>query len=123
HRKLFGVQSDGAGTLTIKQPTVFLELALAPKGTLVPDAPLPDRQTLEQALIEKVLNPFLAEVAAERRHQVEIIARHVEISLNEMIHRQSLRHADLAEAYEKAPDVPLNAANLRQSEDRLDELN
>jgi hypothetical protein len=52
---------------------------------------------LEQALIEKALNPFLAEVAAERRHQVETIARHVEISLNEMIHRQSLRHADLAE--------------------------
>jgi hypothetical protein len=40
-----------------------------------------------------------------------------------MIHRQSLRHADLAEAQEKAPDVPLNAANLKQSEDRLDELN
>ncbi len=109
--------------MTIRQPTIFLDLALAPKGTPAPDAPLPDRQVLEQTLIEKALNPFLAEVAAERRHQTEIITRHVEISLNEMIHRQSLRHADLAEAYEKAPDVPLNAANLRQSEDRLDELN
>src|SRR5207237_1317718 len=67
--------------------------------------------------------PFLAEVAAERIHQVEIIARHVEISLNELIHYQSLRHGDLAEAYEKAPDVPFNAANLRQSQDRHDELN
>src|SRR5262249_28531400 len=38
-------------------------------------------------------------------------------------HRQSLRHAELAQAYEQAPDVPLNAANLKQSEDRLDELN
>jgi superfamily II DNA or RNA helicase len=122
HRNLFVIQSDG-GTMTVKQPTVFLDLALAPKDTPVPDLPLPDRQTLEQALIEKALNPFLAEVTAERRHQVEIIARHVEISLNELIHRQSLRHADLAEAYEKAPEVPLNAANLRQSEDRLDELN
>ena len=123
HRKLFVVQSD-AGTLAIKQPTIFLDLALAPKGTAVPDAgPLPDRHVLEQALIENALNPFLGEVATERQHQTEIIGRHVEISLNEMIHRQSLRHADLAEAYEKAPDVPLNAANLRQSEDRLDELN
>jgi superfamily II DNA or RNA helicase len=122
HRKLFVVQSDG-DTTTIKQPTIFLDLALAPKSTAVPDVPLADRQTLEQALIEKALNPFLAEVAAERRHQVEIIARHVEISLNEMIHRQSLRHADLVELYEKAPEVSLNAANLRQSEDRLDELN
>jgi superfamily II DNA or RNA helicase/tetrahydromethanopterin S-methyltransferase subunit G len=122
HRKLFVVQSDD-GALTIKQPTIFLDLALAPKGTAVPDAPPPDRQVLEQALIEKALNPFLAEVAAERHHQTEIIARHVEISLNEMIHRQSLRHADLVELYEKAPEVSLNAANLRQSEDRLDELN
>jgi hypothetical protein len=122
HRKLFVVQSD-SGTLTVKQPTIFLDLVLALKGTAVPDTSLPDRHMLEQALIEKALNPFLAEVAAERQHQVEIITRHVEISLNEMIHRQSLRHADLAEVYEKAPEAPLNAANLKQSEDRLDELN
>jgi hypothetical protein len=123
HRKMFVVQSDGPGTLAVKQPTIFLDLALAPRDTAVPDVPLPDRQLLEQALIEKALNPYLAEIAAERQHQTEVITRHVEISLNEMIHRQSLRHADLAEAYEKAPEVPLNAANLRQSEDRLDELN
>jgi len=62
HRRLFVVQTEPDGTLTIKQPTVFLDL-------------------------------------------------------------QSLRHAEVAEAYEKAPEVPLNAANLKQSEDRLDELN
>ncbi len=136
HRKLFVVQStfsplvpSGSGvggegiTLAVKQPTIFLDLALAPRGTPVPDAPLPDGQVLEQALIEKALNPFLAEVTAERRHQVDIITRHVDISLNEMIHRQSLRHAELSEAHDRAPDVPLNAANLKQSEDRLDELN
>jgi superfamily II DNA or RNA helicase len=124
HRKLFVVQTEPEGTLTIKQPTIFLDLALAPKGTSAPDVGgLPARQQLEQALIERALNPFLAEVAAERHRETEIVARHVEISLNEMIHRQSLRHAEVAEAYEKAPDVPLNAANLKQSEDRLDELN
>jgi hypothetical protein len=115
--------ASSAVSLSIKQPTIFLALALAPKCTPVPGVPLPDRQTLEQALIEKALNPFLAEVAAERRHQVEVITRHVEISLNELSHRQSLRHAELAELYEKSPEVPLNAANLKQSEDRLDELN
>ncbi|HEV3257948.1 MAG TPA: helicase-related protein [Gemmataceae bacterium] len=138
HRKLFVVQTDcsplaltgraaggeGQPALIIKQPTIFLDLALAPKGTQVPDlASLPDRQVLEQALIERALNPFLIEVATDRHRETDTIARHVEISLNEMIHRQSLRHADLAEAYEKAREVPLNAANLKQSEDRLDELN
>src|SRR5262249_28200634 len=73
-------------------------------------------------LIERALNPFLAEIAAERYRETETITRHVEISLNEMIHRQSLRHAEVAEAYEKAPEVPLNAANLTQSEDRLHAL-
>jgi hypothetical protein len=123
-RKLFVVESDPVGHMAVKQPTVFLDLALAPKGTPAPDCTgLPDRQALEQALIERTLNPLLAEVAAERKRETEAISRHVEISLNEMIHRQSLRHAELAEVYEAAPDVPLNAANLKQSEDRLDELN
>jgi superfamily II DNA or RNA helicase/tetrahydromethanopterin S-methyltransferase subunit G len=145
HRKLFVVHSTlsplsppgrGAGgegkcipgeansTLTIKQPTVFLDLALAPVGTPVPsDDGVPDRSRIERALIEVALNPFQAEIASGRRREIDTIARHVEISLNEMIHRQSLRHADLADTYEKAPEVSLNAANLKTSEDRLDELN
>ena len=152
HRKLFVVQSsstplspsgrgvggEGRGvgdegkatlgqeksTLAIKQPTVFLDLALAPTGTPVPsDEGLPARSRIERTLIELALNPFQAEIAVGRRREIDTIARHVEISLNEMIHRQSLRHADLADAYERAPEAPLNAANLKTSEDRLDELN
>ncbi|HYV39724.1 MAG TPA: helicase-related protein, partial [Gemmataceae bacterium] len=124
HRKLFVVQTEQDGILTIKQPTIFLDLALAPKGTPVPDASgQPDLQTLERVLIERALNPFQAEIAADRHRETDTITRHVEISLNEMIHRQSLRHADLVEQYEKAPQLSLNAANLKQSEDRLDELN
>lgn len=124
HRKLFVVQIERGGLAVIKQPTVFLDLALAPDGTLAPsDDGLPDRSRIEQALIELALNPFQVEIAAGRCREIDTIAHHVEISLNEMIHRQSLRHADLADAYEKAPEVPLNAANLKTSEDRLDELN
>ena len=43
---------------------------------------LPDRATVEQFLLEHALQPFLAEVAGEREHQIETIRRHVEISLN-----------------------------------------
>jgi superfamily II DNA or RNA helicase len=122
HRKLFVVQSAG-GTLTIKQPTIFLDLALAPTGTPIPDTSLPDRQVTEQALIENALNPFLAEVAAERQHQIEIICRHVEISLNEMIHRHNLKLAELVEQQQKGDNSPGTAGNIKQAEDRLDELN
>ena len=123
HRRLFVVRTDADGSHTIRQPTVFLELAPAPHGTPVPPADRrPPRAVVEQALIEQALTPFLREVAVEREKEIATITRHVEISLDELIHRQQLRHADLTTAYESAPDVPLNAANLKASEDRLDEL-
>jgi superfamily II DNA or RNA helicase len=124
HRKLFVVQTEHDSTLSIKQPTIFLALAVAPQGTVTPaDNGLPDRSTIEQALIEKALNPFLAEIAAGRTHEIETISRHIEISLNELIHRQNLRHAELVEQAERDSNSPLIAANLKTSEDRLDELN
>ena len=44
HRRLFVVQAEMTGTMTIRQPTIFLDLALAPKGNAVPDGDgLPDR--------------------------------------------------------------------------------
>ena len=38
HRKLFVVQTSLDGTLAIRQPTIFLDLALAPKATPTPKA-------------------------------------------------------------------------------------
>ncbi len=124
HRKLFVVQTDLDGSMSIKQPTLFLDLALAPQGTPVPEeASLPDRHVAEQTLIEKALNSFLADVAAERERETAMIAEHIEISLNELIHRQNLRLADLLEQQQKGDTSPLLAANMKQIEDRLDELN
>jgi hypothetical protein len=122
HRRLFAVQVGMDGSMTVKEPTVFLDMALAPVGTAVPDGDaLPDRQAAELALVEKALNPFLVQVAAERRRETETISRHLEISLNELIHRQNLRMAAL---YEQAgTNPPLFEANKKQIEDRLDELN
>jgi hypothetical protein len=123
HRRLFGVQTDLDGTLTIRQPTIFLDLALAPKATPVPDGEgLPDRHATERALIEHALSPLLAEVAAERARETETIVRHVEISLNELIHRQNLKLGELLEHQERGETSPLLAANLKQAEDRVDEL-
>lgn len=123
HRKLFVVQSGLAGHVSIKQPTVFLDLTLAPKGVGTPEGELPDRASLEGALLEMALRPFLDEVARERKRETDTIARHVEISLNEMIHRQNLRLAELVSQQGQGDVPPLMAANLKQAEDRLDELN
>jgi hypothetical protein len=126
HRRLFVVRADLDGARSVKQPTIFLDLALAPKGTSVPDgAGLPDRAVAERALIEDRdgLNAFLAKVAAEREHETETIAQHIDISLNELIHRQNLKLAELIEQQQRGDTSPLLAANLKQAEDRIDELN
>jgi len=101
HRRLFVVQTDLDGAMTIKQPTIFLDLALAPKGTTIPEGDnLPNRHALEQTLIVHALTPLLAEVAAEREREAETISQHIEISLNELIHRQNLKLAELVERRE-----------------------
>jgi superfamily II DNA or RNA helicase len=125
HRRLFVVQTEPDGSMLIKQPTIFFDLSPAPVGTAAPELDgLPNRQATELALIEKALSPFLEEVSAERQRENDVIARHVEISLNELIHRQNMKVAELME--QQSSGVPSSqpyAANLKQAEDRLDELN
>ena len=125
HRRLFVVQSFPDGRIAVKQPTIFLDLAAAPKRTPVPAGEgLPSQNQCEHTLVEKCLNDFLAEVAAQRCRETETIRRHIEISLNELIHRQNLTYANLAEQQGKLTSTPpWLAASLKQCEDRLDELN
>lgn len=124
HRRLFIVRADLNRCLSIKQPTILLDLALAPKGTAVPTPDdLPDRTATEHFLVENALNPFLAEVTTQRVRETQTIGRHLEISLNELIHRQNMRLAELMEQQQQRGDEPLIAANMKQTEDRLDELN
>ncbi|CAN5882732.1 helicase-related protein [soil metagenome] len=124
HRRLFVIECDMSGGMIARQPTMFLDLALASGLMNVPnDAALPARDQVEQALIEQALQPFLKEVAAEREKEVETISRHMEISLNELIHRQSLRMADLHSQQQSGDNNPLTAANIKTTEDKLDELN
>ena len=123
HRRIFVVQADHSGTMTIRQPTIFLDLALAPKETTVPDGDgLPDRTAAERFLVTTALNPFLAEVAAQRSKETATIEKHLKISLNELIHRQNLRMAEIHESGQFG-DESLMAANMKKVEDKLDELN
>jgi superfamily II DNA or RNA helicase len=123
-RRLFVVQADEVGALTVRQPTYLAELAFAPVGTAVPsDSHMPDRARVEQALVEKALNPFLEEVAAQRAREVETIARHLEISLGELIHRANMSLAELANRRIEGENIPGLEGNIAQAEAHLDELN
>jgi superfamily II DNA or RNA helicase len=123
-RRLFIVQAAPTGELSIRQPTYLAELALAPVGTVVPnDGRIPDRAGIEQALVEKALNPFLEEIASQRAREVETIARHLEISLGELIHRSNMSLAELANRRIEGESIPGLEGNIAQAEAHLDELN
>jgi hypothetical protein len=124
HRHLFVVQTSMQDAMSIRQPTIFLDLALAPAGTAIPDdSGLPGRERVEQVLVEEALQPFLNVISAQRAKEIATISKHMEISLNELIHRQNLRMAELLESQRAGDTSPLLAANIKTTEDRLDELN
>ena len=124
NRRLFVVETTSDGQMDIRQPTLFLDIMPAPNGVKPPnDESLPTRAQVEQALVQKALQPFLEQVRVERLKEIETIQRHIEISLNELIHRENLKLANLLQEDFNAAANPLRAANVKQSEDRLDELN
>jgi len=123
HEKLFVVETDMTGIMSIRQPTIFLDLSPAEGTHEIPDdTALPKRDAVENTLIQKALNPLLDEVRMQREKETEIISRHMEISLNELINRQNLRMAELLEAQQNGDTSQPLAANIKTTEDRLFEL-
>jgi superfamily II DNA or RNA helicase len=122
HRRLFAVQENLDGSMTLRQPTLLLDLAPAPAGTPVPDTSLNDQAALEHYLVGEALESFLKEVTAQREKEIETISRHMEISLNELIHRQNLKLAELVSQRESGDSNPSIPGNIKQAEDRVDEL-
>lgn len=66
---------------------------------------------------------MLVEVTAQHAKETQTISRHLDISLNELINRQQLRLAELLERQQRGDTSQPLAANLKQTEDRIDELN
>ncbi|MET4236339.1 superfamily II DNA or RNA helicase [Bradyrhizobium sp. LA6.10] len=123
HKRLFIVQQNADGSMELKQPTYLLDLVVAPVQTPVPNNITLDDSLAEGFLVSEALQPFLSDIVRERTKEIETISRHMEISLNELIDRQQLRMADLYEQQGQGESASPIAANIKQVEDRLDELN
>jgi len=124
HQRLFVVETFATGVMTVRQPTMFLDIQPAETGTVVPDIstmPVPAR--IESYLLSTSLRVFVDEVRQERLRQTAMIERHIEISLKELINRQNTRMIDLIARQERGEPDSLLPANIRQTQDRLDELN
>ncbi|HOE46504.1 MULTISPECIES: protein NO VEIN domain-containing protein [Methanothrix] len=124
HRRIFVVQTDMAGTLAVRQPTIFLDLIPSTSEVKIPEGNgLPDRDQIEQSLFHIALVPFLEEINAQRTKEIETIERHMEISLNELIVRQNLILSELMEKRERGETAQPIAASIKSTDDRIDDLN
>jgi hypothetical protein len=117
------VRADLDGTMSLRQPTLFLDLIASDSPGQPPSESLPGRPAVERYLVEQVLLPFLSEVTAERHKENQIVREHVELSLQEIINRQQLSMAELVTRHEAGDPTPGLAGNVKQAEDTLEELN
>ena len=128
HRRIFVMETDMAGTLTVRQPTIFLDIALAHEDVKIPDdSNLPGKGELEQALVEKALANMFVEITEERGGEIDIIRKHLKISLNELINRENIIFAELVtelqEKTEKREVTIRLKTKIKNSEERLEQLN
>lgn len=122
-KRLFVVQAEMDGEMSIRQPTLFLDL-VAPE-TPVPPPPgvtFVTREQAETALYQKALVPMLDEVKAGREREVKVISDHVEISLNTIINRENAIYADLCLQKEGGSLESGLDGRIKISEDKLMEL-
>jgi len=121
HRRLFVVRVDDVG-FSVRQPTIFLDL-IPGKGAKAPDgAGLPDRRDSERELHDQALKEWLDTTKRERERETEIVRRHVEISLNELIKVAQVQLGEYEERVGRG-DTTSGLAGLKaQAEQHVEEL-
>lgn len=124
HKRLFVTQTDQEGNITIRQPTIFLDLSIAPKGTKVPDNDnLPEKDQAETILYEQALTPLLDKERIQRVKEVRTISEHMEISLNAIIDRAQIQLGELLNQKTSGSHESGLDGRIKMLEDKLDELN
>jgi len=124
HKRLFIAEIAIDSTISIRQPTIFLDLTSAPKGTAVPEnVTLPNREVVEASLYEQAFLPLLEEERTNRSKDVKTISEHMEISLNAIIDKAQKQFASLYAQKEAGSQEQGLDGRLKMLEDKLDELN
>jgi superfamily II DNA or RNA helicase len=123
HKRLFVVRTESDGVLSLRQPTIFLDVVPATDKTFVPSTSLPDRLAIEAFLLTEGMVPFEVEVSSERSKENQVVRKHLEISLQELINRQQLALGELLNRRVEGSNIPGLEGNISQAEGHLDELN
>jgi superfamily II DNA or RNA helicase len=123
HKRLFVLESKQGGTISVKQPTIFLDIIPAKDSpVLLADDNLASRDHLEQHLVNSALHGYLEEVQQERLKETNVIERHLELSLNELINKQNQKLGDYIQAQQNSDTNPYLSSNITQTENRILEL-
>ncbi|MFN0053856.1 MAG: helicase-related protein, partial [Planctomycetales bacterium] len=123
HRRLFVIETASNTAMSIHEPTILHDISPAPVGTSPPEVEVTDRPKVEQFLYERALQPWIASAAAEREREIARVARHVEISLNALIHRQNEQLGEYLNRQIEGQTVPGLDGLIAQAEQHLDQLN
>jgi SNF2 family DNA or RNA helicase len=124
HKRLWVAQIDADGIISIRQPTIFLDLSVAPKGTKIFDNQnILSREQIETALYKDALLPLLENEKQNREKEIKTISEHMEISLTTIIDRVQLQFAQLQSEKESGSQEQGLDGRIRIIEDKLDELN
>jgi len=123
HKRLFVLESDAHGNIRVKQPTIFLDIVPAENHDAFSEPFTPLTQSeLEQYLVQSALNDYLHEVQSERLRETEVIEKHLNLSLNELIDKQNRKLGEYIEQQQAGMDIPNLASNIKQTENRILEL-
>jgi len=127
HKRLFVTHTSQDGTIDVRQPTIFLDLSLAPKGTDGSDrsdrSDRSHREAAEAVLHRQALLPLLDDVRREREREVRTLSEHLEISLNTIVDRAQVQFAELLNQKEARSQETGLDGRIKILEDKLDELN
>ena len=106
-RRLFVVRVDVTGEMTLRQPTIFLDLQPAVQGSEVPAGlSLPEQDFVTHFLVEHGLQPLLDETSEQRQKETLIVRKHIDLSLNALMHRQNLRMIELQTKLDEGNPTP-----------------
>jgi superfamily II DNA or RNA helicase len=117
HERLFAVETRADGTHQMAEPSVLNDLS--PVQGTADVLPVGD-EGVDGWLHEHALDPFLAEVRAERADEVDRIAAHVDLSLTELLQKADEEIGRAAEAAEQR--LQGAEGRLAQAESRHAEL-
>ncbi len=125
HERLFVIESSPEGTLELRQPTIFLDIIPSDKteSPAIPDSDAyPTVNQLEEFLNDKALLPLLNAEGAKRKHEVDIIKKHVDLSLNALLEKENFKLAELLDKQAQDPENPGLAQAIKRSDEKLDIL-